>query len=216
MRMRSVVTILIIVAACLVWIPFKVDQPVAQSEFVNNKPVREIIQGTTLVQTGQLPKDSFAAGHVCFGILFATYGRENHAKLKVGWQQGSTAQSWQVEAQTLNDNQFRYFCPESGISSQTPFAISIDGLTGGAGDSPNTWSTEDTSLGQYRLNGVQQDLSLIISVRRRLEVTPTVMLKAAHGGFFVSWFASLLLAVVLAWWSMAPSQQSGHKDMRRR
>ena len=168
------------------------------------RPVGEITEGFHLEQLVVVPAVAKKAlsknKELCFGIRFATYRRENNGKIVVGWQQGTFAKRWLVEADELADNERRYFCPDRHLKLDIPFSVTIDGVHGVSGSSPTAWLTFDVSYGQATINGKPVKQGLDVGIARKVHLTPARLIRLDKGAFLVGWLCTLLTGLAALLW----------------
>ncbi|MCX7512888.1 hypothetical protein [Frateuria sp. STR12] len=188
-----------LVAALLIFLPFSTNQEFLRNRARANTPAGEFNAGARLVQSGYLPRGTTSTagqGNLCVGIQFATYARRNSGQLGVHWSQPGRTNRWRVESSELEDNQFKYFCPQDGIELDSGFEIAVIGIDGKSGHSPTAWLTADTSLGTVRVNGQPRGKSLVLSFAARKHVTAARILRTNHGAFALGLLLSVIIGLV--------------------
>jgi hypothetical protein len=183
--------------------PFRVADQVAGSKLKNPVPAGEFVDGTRILQTGEIPvSDAIAkrGRHVCFGIQFATYARTNRGNLRITWQQGEHVDKWVMRSAHIKDNEFKYFCPSGGIAAGRQFEIAVEGAGTKAGHAPTAWLTGDTRFGDTTINGVEQKASLSLRFASFREITTRHIIHFDRGAYFFGWLTSVLigLAAIMA------------------
>lgn len=195
--MRRLVSIAaFFVLAVTLLAPFKVADQVAGSALLNPVPAGEFVDGTQVIQKGQIPvSDAIAkrGRHLCFGIQFATYARTNRGRLRVTWQQGESAGEWIMRSANIKDNEFKYFCPSEGVTAGRQFEIAVEGAGTKAGHAPTAWLTGDTRFGYATINGVAQKASLSLRFASFREISIRHIIHFDRGAYFFGWLTSVLI-----------------------
>ncbi|HVI57329.1 MAG TPA: hypothetical protein VM619_00440 [Luteimonas sp.] len=203
------VVALVVFEAAFVWHPFEVRTTLYQTAWRGNKPVGELVDGfqvrqvvpAGLVRTRPSGRKSvhWRGPHSlratlrpnCFSIRFATYKRTNGGRIETTWQQGDVAQSWQVAAAGLADNEFVDFCPEGGIDTDRPAMVGIRGIGGRSGSAATAWLTR-SKLEPATVQGKQtgnRSLALQLAYLRRAHPGDIALLGG--GAFLLACLCSL-------------------------
>lgn len=197
MIVRALALSVFVGAACLVWLPFDVHHPLYRTTTGGAIPAGEIQANFELRQTVEPPGVGMAtpvlAPDHCFGIRFATYARTNSGHLGVLWWQGSSWQRWQVKADDLADNRFRFFCPRGYFAPGRPFGLGIVGVDGTAGSSATLWLVKDRSLGTAVLSEGPTDRAITLQVTARHRIGPASLPRIDRGAFLFGWLCTLAI-----------------------
>ncbi|MGY0634009.1 hypothetical protein [Luteimonas sp. A478] len=191
---------LFLASACLVWLPFYTQNTLYESGGGGAVPAGEITASFGLSQN-VIPAGSdlpTADGlEYCFGIRFATYQRINRGYLLVNWQQDGRQANWRVDASSLKDNTFRYFCPDVPFSPWQPFELQTSGVDGDPGRSATLWLVDDNRLGQAAVkNATVSDKALQLEVTARKRIDLPATLRVNRGAFLLGWICTLFVGIV--------------------
>lgn len=195
---RFAAIIVLCILTLTVLAPFNVADRVVGSEPQHPVPAGEFVDGTKVLQEGDIPASNIIAElgrHLCFGIQFATYARTNHGALEITWRQGKDLDQWAIRSVRLKDNEFKYFCPSKGIAAGQKFEIAITGVGIKSGHAPTAWLTADTRFGVAAINGADQKRSLSLRFASIREVSPQHITALDGGAYFFGWLVSVLISV---------------------
>jgi hypothetical protein len=201
-----------IAVASASWLPFNGDMVVYQTPDRASSPAGPITASFSIGETARLPRTSRIppeGSQPCVGIRFATYARTNEGQLRVAWAQGGNTQSWTVQAGDLEDNVYRYFCPDGDFDVHRPFRMQVDGVNSDAGKAATLWLAAHSPMGRVEPDSGAwrgKGMALAIAARKRMEAGD--ILRLGHGAFLLCWLCSLcigLLALIAAF-LCAPSR----------
>jgi hypothetical protein len=195
----------VFILVCLsLWIPGKHHVPVYETKLQAPQPAGEITAPFRLRQLVHNSSDVTiaATGKTCVGLRFATYRHEMEGQFTVALQQASFARRWVVEARSVVDNQYKYFCTARDFRPGEDFSIAIEGMDGKTGSAATVWLTTDTTLGHAVVNGRVLERGLNIIMAREILMTPRKLIRLDHGAFLIGWLCTLLtgLAVLFLFW----------------
>ena len=201
-RMRTLIAIFLLVCLGL-WVPAKHYVPVYGTKLQAPQPAGEI---TAPFRLQQLVHNSNSAAkisvgdEVCVGLRFATYQRQIEGQLTVTWQQAPFAKRWLVNARSLTDNQYSYFCPADHFNPAEDFSVTVEGKDGVAGSAATVWLTTDASLGHAVVNGRTSKLGLNILMAREIRMIPAKLARVDHGAFLIGWLCTVLTGLAALLW----------------
>lgn len=179
-------------------LPFGVEQTLLGTQQGRMIPAGEFVAGKVLTQNGALPESlgsQRTAGHLCFGVRFATYARKNSGTIDVSWKQEQGTASWQISSSKLDDNQVKFFCPKKGITLNAPFQIQITSQDGSAGHSPTAWLTLDKQFGIAEIDGRTQERGLSLAFANHTDLTLKRIIHLDKGAYFAGWLMTLLIGL---------------------
>jgi hypothetical protein len=207
---------LLLLAAAMVWRPFRIHAVSYQTGSKNAKVAGEIVRGFDLEQT--IPANVYTPSRKrrlsihwhhpdslgkwttpnCFSIRFASYSRKNRGELRVGWRQGSASQEWPIDAAAVR-NAFMEFCASAGLEVKAPFLVTVRGLKGKMGSAPTVWLAK-SALPPAQVNGKSAGpRGLNMQLTYVQHVGPRTILGVTRGAFALGCACSLgfgLIALV--------------------
>jgi len=200
--MRTLVAIFLLVCLSL-WVPARHYVPVYGTALRAPQPAGEItapFRLRQLVHNSNSAMKVSADGEACIGLRFATYQRQTEGQFAVTWQQVPFTKRWLVDARSLADNQYRYFCPTEPFKPTQDFSIIVEGKDSAAGSAATVWLTTDGSLGHAVVNGKALELGLNILMAREIRMTPVKLIRVDRGAFLIGWLCTLLTGLAALSW----------------
>lgn len=144
-----------ILISCSSYIIYNTQEKIS-TNIVNAQPVGEIVKGTFIYQEIQIPKKIKK-----YGIVFATYNRENKAKIKVKIKQDEVEQEEIIDTSKLKDNKLRNLNLNLKKYKPGKAELTIEGIDGEIGQSVTIYDSEDISLGKMNVNGQKTNRGII-------------------------------------------------------
>lgn len=181
------------------WLPFNGDVVIYQTPDKASAPAGPITASFSLSQTAHLPRGNripSIGSQPCFGIRFATYARTNKGQLAVAWAQGGNTHSWVVQADELEDNTYRYFCPDGAFDAHRPFRLHVNGINSPAGRAATLWLVDRAPMGKIEpANDAWHGKGMALAVASRTRVEARSILGLGHGAFLLCWLCSLSIGL---------------------
>lgn len=114
-----------------------------KTNFYNLGLTQEITKGFTVSQKIYIPKKIQK-----FGLMFATYLRENHGKIKVSIVQNNNKTEKIVEMSTLKNGEITNLGLDISKLKKGEAILTIEGIDGKEGSSVSLYDSSDISLGK--------------------------------------------------------------------
>lgn len=148
-----------ILISCSSYIIYNMQEKIS-TNVVNAQPVGEIVKGTFIYQEIYIPKKIKK-----YGIVFATYNRENTAKIKVKIKQDKVEQEEIIDTSELKDNKLRNLNLNLKKYKPGKAEFIIEGIDGEIGQSVTIYDSDDISLGKMNINGQKTNRGIIQEIK---------------------------------------------------
>lgn len=125
----------------------------------NKQIVGEILAGTKIEQEIYVPNNIKK-----YGIMFATYARQNIGTIKIDLEQGNTKIEELVDVSSISDNSIYYLNIDGKKLNEGTAKLSIVGIDGVEGNAITTYISDDVSLGKLIIDGNKLDRGIIQNI----------------------------------------------------
>lgn len=152
-NMWLILSIIIISIVVLLQIIKPLHNSFAKTIETNNFNIEaagEIVKGTKIEQTIYIPK-----GLKQYGVIFATYMRQNTGHIEVKIEQEKAMINEIIDVSTLLDNQMYMLKIDTSKLENGNAKLIITGIDGTEGNAVTVYASQDTSLGKMSINDKQ-------------------------------------------------------------